>query len=490
MLYVAVPVQQPGDAAARGRAAGAAADRRRSTSSRRCGARRSSASVPALVAALALTWVVLGAPRPARARDRRAWRERYARRRFRRGRRRDYGNDEIGIVARVLDRLDARARPAALQRARGRSRAHGGDPRRHDRRRARRQRAGPAAARQRRRAADAAAARTRSKGRHYLEIVRQPDIAAQIGAALRGGSRPTALELTLPARRPRVTLIARSAPVDVATARRGAVLVLHDITDLRRADRIRRDFVANVSHELRTPLTAVRGYVEALLDGGADPAESAALSRDHRAPHAADGAAGPRPAAAGPARRRPGAARARAVLGRARCSAASRPIWPTLLEGAATGRRARDRAPTRRPCTAIRRSCTTRCATCSRTRPTTRPTAARSSWRAARDGDRIVHHRQRTRAPAFRRPTCRGSSSASTASTRRARASERDPGGTGLGLAIVKHLVELHGGRVYARRTARGRRRSSRSSCRRGRLSDRVDCGNLQRAAECAPSIQ
>jgi two-component system phosphate regulon sensor histidine kinase PhoR len=44
------------------------------------------------------------------------------------------------------------------------------------------------------------------------------------------------------------------------------VLVLHDVTDLRRADQVRRDFVANVSHELRTPLTAIRGYVEALLD--------------------------------------------------------------------------------------------------------------------------------------------------------------------------------------------------------------------------------
>jgi signal transduction histidine kinase len=48
--------------------------------------------------------------------------------------------------------------------------------------------------------------------------------------------------------------------------------VLHDITDLKRADQIRRDFVANVSHELRTPLTAVRGYVEALAD--ADPEET------------------------------------------------------------------------------------------------------------------------------------------------------------------------------------------------------------------------
>jgi two-component system phosphate regulon sensor histidine kinase PhoR len=46
----------------------------------------------------------------------------------------------------------------------------------------------------------------------------------------------------------------------------GAVLVLHDITALRHADQVRRDFVANVSHELRTPLTAIRGAVEALVD--------------------------------------------------------------------------------------------------------------------------------------------------------------------------------------------------------------------------------
>jgi two-component system phosphate regulon sensor histidine kinase PhoR len=63
--------------------------------------------------------------------------------------------------------------------------------------------------------------------------------------------------------------VSRAAPV-AAPGEGGAVLVLHDITDLRRADQIRRDFVANVSHELRTPLTAVRGYVEALIDGPAD----------------------------------------------------------------------------------------------------------------------------------------------------------------------------------------------------------------------------
>jgi two-component system phosphate regulon sensor histidine kinase PhoR len=53
----------------------------------------------------------------------------------------------------------------------------------------------------------------------------------------------------------------------------GVVIVLHDITNVRRLERIRRDFVANVSHELKTPLTAIKGYVETLLGGAMeDPA--------------------------------------------------------------------------------------------------------------------------------------------------------------------------------------------------------------------------
>jgi two-component system, OmpR family, phosphate regulon sensor histidine kinase PhoR len=108
------------------------------------------------------------------------------------------------------------------------------------------------------------------EGKHYLEIVRHPDVAAQLGYALNGEARD-GRELTLPVA-PGSTFIARSAPIAAREAR-GAVLVLHDITDLRRTDMIRRDFVANVSHELRTPLTAVRGYVEALLDGLADPVQ-------------------------------------------------------------------------------------------------------------------------------------------------------------------------------------------------------------------------
>jgi two-component system phosphate regulon sensor histidine kinase PhoR len=101
-----------------------------------------------------------------------------------------------------------------------------------------------------------------AEGRPYVEVIRHPDIAAQLAAAL-SGQNVDARELAL-ARDPGKTFIARVTSVPGG----GAVLVLHDITDLRRADQVRRDFVANVSHELRTPLTSIRGYVEALLDEG------------------------------------------------------------------------------------------------------------------------------------------------------------------------------------------------------------------------------
>jgi len=102
-------------------------------------------------------------------------------------------------------------------------------------------------------------------GQPYGELLRHPDIAGQCAAALEGRTGP-GCELSFPAD-PGHTFVARAAPVAGGA---GAVLVLHDITDLRRADQVRRDFVANVSHELRTPLTAIRGYVEALLDEPTD----------------------------------------------------------------------------------------------------------------------------------------------------------------------------------------------------------------------------
>ena len=187
---------------------------------------------------------------------------------------RDYGTDEIGTVARVLDdsarEIGRRATDLASDRARMEAILGGmieGVLVVNDHGRVQL-------------VNDAARAMLRlqddPEGRHYVEIVRQPDIAAQLGSALHG--TPTeGLELTLP-REPELVIISRSAPV-ASPGAAGAVLVMHDITQLRRADRIRRDFVANVSHELRTPLTAVRGYVEALLDQGEEGTEPAQVRR-------------------------------------------------------------------------------------------------------------------------------------------------------------------------------------------------------------------
>jgi two-component system, OmpR family, phosphate regulon sensor histidine kinase PhoR len=107
-------------------------------------------------------------------------------------------------------------------------------------------------------------------GRHYVETIRHPAIAELVATAL-AGRVPDGLQLSPPRDESR-TIVARAGPV-TSVGSPGAVVVLHDITDLRRADQIRRDFVANVSHELRTPLTAIRGYVEALSEddlGSAD----------------------------------------------------------------------------------------------------------------------------------------------------------------------------------------------------------------------------
>jgi len=98
---------------------------------------------------------------------------------------------------------------------------------------------------------------------HYVELVRHPDVCRLLATALTG-ERPASVEVQLD-QDPRHIFVAHAVPVAAARGG-GAVLVLRDITDLRRADQVRRDFVANVSHELRTPLTAIRGYVEALQD--------------------------------------------------------------------------------------------------------------------------------------------------------------------------------------------------------------------------------
>jgi two-component system phosphate regulon sensor histidine kinase PhoR len=163
----------------------------------------------------------------------------------------DYGSDELGTVAQVLDQsvqeLGRRVEELARDRARTEAILTGMVEGVLVVNRDGRLQMVNRAARQMLHVDESAI------GRRYLEVLRHPDIAAQLSAVLRG-EQVDARELTL-ARDPNRTFAARAAPVAPGGGG-GAVLVLHDVTDLRRADQIRRDFVANVSHELRTPLTA------------------------------------------------------------------------------------------------------------------------------------------------------------------------------------------------------------------------------------------
>ena len=101
-----------------------------------------------------------------------------------------------------------------------------------------------------------------SEGAPLREIVRDATLDRVINDALdRGG--PVRIELTLDGSKIELDAVATRNNAGEIT---GALVLFHDITELKKIDQVRRDFVANVSHELRTPLSILRGYIETLLD--------------------------------------------------------------------------------------------------------------------------------------------------------------------------------------------------------------------------------
>jgi two-component system phosphate regulon sensor histidine kinase PhoR len=104
-----------------------------------------------------------------------------------------------------------------------------------------------------------------------VEVVRDPVLREILSRVVTTGET-LKQRLQLPAAEGRAFEV-QAAPLRVAGGR-GAIAILHDITDLERLERVRKDFVANVSHELRTPLTAIRGYTETLLEGALEDQEN------------------------------------------------------------------------------------------------------------------------------------------------------------------------------------------------------------------------
>jgi two-component system phosphate regulon sensor histidine kinase PhoR len=356
----------------------------------------------------------------------------------------DYGDDEIGAVARALDEsvqeLGRRLADQARDRARMEAILAGMvegvivvDPQ------GRLQLANDAARRILK--LDAMAI-----GRPYVETIRHPAIAELLGAAL-AGATPAALQLTPPRDAAR-TIMARAAPA-TADAAHGAVLVLHDITELRRADQIRRDFVANVSHELRTPLTAIRGYVEALADEpeAADRArfleiiarhtqrmerlvsDLLRLARLDAGQEALDIAACDVDSLAGTV-----VADLAAAL-----EARRQRVTVAIAPGAETLRG--DHAKIHDALRNLVANASSYAPESTAIHIDARPEGSRVAITVTDEGPGIP---EEDLARVFER------------FYRVEKSRARDPGGTGLGLAIVKHLVELHGGTVRAANRAEG----------------------------------
>jgi two-component system phosphate regulon sensor histidine kinase PhoR len=112
------------------------------------------------------------------------------------------------------------------------------------------------------------------RGRPLVELVRDPGLAAVV-REVAIGAVVTARDVTLEAGGGLMLQVNAARLRGVDERPFGFVLVLHDVTELRRLEVVRRDFVANVSHELRTPLTAIKGYAETLLGPAGDDRETA-----------------------------------------------------------------------------------------------------------------------------------------------------------------------------------------------------------------------
>jgi len=217
----------------------------------------------------------------------------------------------------------------------------------------------------------------------------------------------------------------------------GTLLVLSDVTDLRRLEMVRRDFVANVSHELKTPLTAIAGYAETLVAESPSPFAGTILANAHRMQRLVDDlldlsrieSGGWRPETSS-----------------VKVEATAREAWEAFAERASARRVHFETAVVPADQTidvdpeALRQILTNLFDNALRYTPengrirvATRPGRGETVLSVADTGSGIPsEHLPRVFERFYRVDASRS----------------RQEGGTGLGLAIVKHLFEAHGGRV------------------------------------------
>ena len=114
----------------------------------------------------------------------------------------------------------------------------------------------------------------RSQGRDLQEIIRNSALQQFVRHSIRS-SVPKEDDISLYHNGEKTLHLQSSPLLDANKDRIGTLVVFNDVTQLRRLEDMRRDFVANVSHEIKTPLTAIKGFVETLRQGNVDnPAEA------------------------------------------------------------------------------------------------------------------------------------------------------------------------------------------------------------------------
>jgi two-component system phosphate regulon sensor histidine kinase PhoR len=117
-------------------------------------------------------------------------------------------------------------------------------------------------------------ARHAALGRSAAQVIVHPELRQFVAQAL-ACREPIEQDVMLHAASERIIQLRGTALGRVGESARGAVIVMNDISNVRRLETLRRDFVANVSHELKTPITSIKGFVETLLDGALDQRQDA-----------------------------------------------------------------------------------------------------------------------------------------------------------------------------------------------------------------------
>ena len=112
------------------------------------------------------------------------------------------------------------------------------------------------------------------EGKRPIEVIRNIAVDDMVNRIIKGKQHLATEEITINIPEEKILKV-NGVPIMRNNRLEGAILVFHDITELRRLEKIRQDFVANVSHELRTPISSIKGYAETLMEGAFEDKDNA-----------------------------------------------------------------------------------------------------------------------------------------------------------------------------------------------------------------------